>query len=82
MSKSLVSVKPGNRFRFVMKAILSGAAVLPAAFASIASAQLITPTPACAVTPPPYPGNGNGYALYPATPLAYPKTMSILLSED
>jgi hypothetical protein len=44
-----------------------------AALASIASAQLISPVPACAVTPPPYPGTGNGYALYPATPLTYPK---------
>jgi hypothetical protein len=75
MSKSLISVKPGNRFRFAMKAIHAGTAVLLGAFASIASAQqLITPTPACAVTPPPYPGNGSGYALYPATPLVYPKT--------
>jgi hypothetical protein len=49
--------------------------LLLAAFAPIALAQLITPTPGCAVPPPPYPGTpANGYALYPATPLTYPMT--------
>jgi hypothetical protein len=41
--------------------------------AAIASAQLITPAPACAVIPAPYPGTpGGGYALYPAQPMTYP----------
>ena len=75
MSTPLISAKRGDKSKFAMKAIQAVAAMLLIAFAYIASGQqLITPTPACAVTPPPYPGNGNGYALYPAMPLNYPKT--------
>lgn len=43
------------------------------AFAGPSRAQLITPTPACAVVPAPYPGTpANGYALYPSQPMTYP----------
>ena len=49
--------------------------ILLIASAATVSAQLITPTPACAVVPAPYPGaTGSGYALYPASPLVYPAT--------
>jgi hypothetical protein len=50
-------------------------ALLFIASAVTASSQLVTPVPACAVVPAPYPGTpGNGYALYPSQPMAYPAT--------
>jgi len=43
------------------------------ACAAMGRAQLITPTPACAVVPAPYPGTpGDGYALYANPQLTYP----------
>jgi hypothetical protein len=43
------------------------------ASAATTSAQIITPTPSCAVVPVPYPGTpANGYALYPSQPMTYP----------
>jgi hypothetical protein len=50
-------------------------AIVTAAFAVVAQAQtIITPTPACAVPPPPYSEKtGHGYALYPTpSPMTYP----------
>jgi len=50
-------------------------ALLFIASAATAAAQIITPTPSCAVVPAPYPGTpANGYALYPAPPVTYPST--------
>jgi hypothetical protein len=67
--------KPRNRSRSL---IISRHVIVPlflVAFASVASAQLITPTPDCASLPAPFPGSpGSGYALYPTTPLTYPVT--------
>jgi hypothetical protein len=74
MGKSLICAKSANKFRVGIKAIQTATGVLLAAFASIASAQLIAPPPACAVPPVPFPGTGNGYAQYPAPPLTYPMT--------
>ncbi|HEY5380658.1 MAG TPA: hypothetical protein VIJ65_00250 [Acidobacteriaceae bacterium] len=62
-----------NYERFVRRMVLAMTALLFIACAAMAPAQLITPAPACAVVPAPYPGTpANGYALYPAQPMTYP----------
>jgi len=67
--------KPKDRSRFLFNTRHGIVLLLLATFASVASAQLITPTPGCAVPPAAYPGTpGNGYALYPTTELKYPFT--------
>jgi hypothetical protein len=62
-----------NYERFVRRIVLTMAPLLLIAYAAMAPAQLITPAPACAVVPAPYPGTpANGYALYPSQPMTYP----------
>jgi hypothetical protein len=68
----LFSLRMPNR-RFAIDLLLAIVLLLPAVFASVASAQLIPGPPACVTSPFPFPGaSGDGYALYPATPLTYP----------
>jgi hypothetical protein len=59
-------------FGFALKRLM--APLLFAAVATSAHAQLDPGPQACSVTPPPYPGSGQGYALYPTPPLTYPQT--------
>jgi hypothetical protein len=62
---------------FVKRLYFSVIPLLWIASAATSSAQLITPAPKCAVAPAPYPSaSGNGYALYPASPLVYPAASS------
>jgi hypothetical protein len=60
-----------HRFRTTLLQAI--ALLFLAMFASAAFAQLIPGPPACVTSPFPFPGTpGDGYALYPTTPLPYP----------